>query len=272
MDAHLRIMSAYQANKANFQEAEAAHNAQIDGHAMEAAESYLFGRDKETKIDRGGLLEMHHISDADFVDKYVPSLTKFVNQCLNLPRVREKAVSAADVGIVFFVDFASVGTLSDKQLRNIVTAYRNMQVLAYDVILLGFYPEKPKGYSQFKKTPAEISAQQEKLAQTQEPETDDDLLVDEDAALPDTGGLSRVKKSTRELRAVMSKDRASIDESLCRGDLDKWYHETVTLPLAQNNATIRDARDGFTLLPVQSDRKDFEEVRTELLFLVLSIG
>lgn len=259
MDAHLRIMSAFQANKANFQEAEAAHNGQIEVHARAAAEFYLFGRDKDTKIDRGGVLEMHHVSDADFVDKYVPSLTKFVAQCLNLPRVREKAISAADVGIVFFVDFASVGTLSDKQLRNILTAYRNMQVLAYDVIMLGFYPEKPRGFSQFKKTPAEISAQQEKMTSTaaQEPETDDDLLVDEDAALPDTGGLSRVKKSTRELRAAMSKDRASIDETLCRGDLEKWYHETVSLPLAQNNATVRDARDGFVLFPVQSDGKDW---------------
>ena len=103
---------------------------------------------------------------------------------------------------------------------------------------------------------------QEKLSRPQEPETDDDLLVDEDAALPDTRGLSRVKKSTRELRAAMSKGRASSDETLCRGDLDKWYHETVTLPLAQNNATMRDARDGFVLLPVQSDGKDFAEART----------
>ena len=133
--------------------------------------------------------------------------------------------------------------------------------LAYDYIVLGFYPEKPKGYTQFKKTPAEISAQisaqQEKNSQEPEFDSDDDLLVDDDAALPDTGGLSLVKKSTRELRAAMNKDKASIDETLCRGDLEKWYHESVGLPLEHANGTMRDARDGFVLLPVEFDGKDF---------------
>ena len=66
------------------------------------------------------------------------------------------------------------------------------------------------------------------------------------------------KKSTREQRAAMSKDRASIDEMLCRGDLGKWYSESVGLPLAHQTSTIRDARDGFILLPVESTGKDFE--------------
>ena len=107
-------------------------------------------------------MEMHHISDAEFVEKFLPSLRRFVTQCCSLPRARERAVVDSDVGIVFFCDFASVGTLSDKQLRNILTMYKNAAVLPYDYIMLGFYPEKPKGYSQFKKTPAELSAQQEK--------------------------------------------------------------------------------------------------------------
>ena len=258
VDSYFRIMNAYQANKEAFQEAEAAHSAKIDDNAQQAAEYYLFGRDKETKIDRGGLLEMHHIRDADFVNEFVPGLKRFAAQCCVTPRARERAITEADVGVVFFVDFASVGSMNDAQLRNILTAHRNAQCLPYDSVLLGFYPEKPKGYSQFKKTGQELSAQQEAQGQAPEaePESDDDLLVDEDAALPDTSSSAKVKKSHRELRAGLSKDKASIDEMLCRGDLEKWFHESISLPLAHSNASLRDARDGFVLLPVQASNKD----------------
>jgi hypothetical protein len=80
-------MNAYQANKEAFQEAEAVHSAKSD-NAQKAAEYYLFGRDKETNIDRGGLLEVHHIRDADFVNEFVPGLKRFAAQCCVTPRAK----------------------------------------------------------------------------------------------------------------------------------------------------------------------------------------
>jgi len=255
VDNYVRMNDAYRGNKTSYQEAETAHKQDSDENAKRAMECLFYGKQKDSDVCAGGRFDFQVVPTDDFPSKFVPALNHFIVQCVQSQAAREIAVTDADIGLVLIVDFASVGSLSEMQLKHIKQAQAVLLSGPYDIATVGFYPEKPGSYTQFKRSPAEQLAMQKEVAAapgtTAKPEEDDvDLLTDDLATLPVIPADSQTKKTARELRAKLCLDKANIDAVLGRGDLDAWYYETFSLRIAAHNAALRDARDGFVLLPL----------------------
>ena len=165
-----------------------------------------------------------------------------------------KALTDADVCIVFIADFACVGSMNEIRLKNIVQARSNLLSLPWDACSVIFYPEKARGYSQFQFSPSEKheAAADGVACSGNGDESDPDVLVDDTAVLPAVTVGTKRKKTYRELRALLSRDKADIDSILGRGDLGLWYPEYFSLKTQGNNASHREAREGFVLQSVQA--------------------
>ena len=138
--------------------------------------------------------------------------------------LRAKALTDADVCIVFIADFACVGSMNEIRLKNIVQAHSNLLSLPWGACSVIFYPEKARGYSQFQFSPSEKhAAAADGVARSGNgDESDPDVLVDDTAVLPAVTVGTKRKKTYRELRALLAKDKADIDLVLGRGNLGVW--------------------------------------------------
>ena len=100
-----------------------------------------------------------------------------------------------DSAVILLTDLAVVGSLKHHVLRQVRTVKTNLAASSIDSYGVVFFQEKPRGYSTCILSPTE------KAAQTREVPADDsdaDMLVDDDAILPNVAVSTDVKKTSSE--------------------------------------------------------------------------
>ena len=247
VDRYVKTWNAFQAVKTSFADAEKNHKQKVNDYALKAVEAYVFGKGKESD-GQGGIMDLEHMKTQEFVARYIPHLTDFIRSCMSSHGAQQNAIMDADVCIIFLPDFGQLGSLKTEHLRNVVQVQSNLFGLQFDVVTLCFYPEKARGFSQFQLSLSE----KKELAEAGEVEgdSDADMLTDDAAVLPLVSVDAQVKKTKRELRAALSKDKADIDTALARGNLGVWYPEGFSIAMDSTAASLRAAREGFLLQSV----------------------
>ena len=90
-----------------------------------------------------------------------------------------EALIDADVCVVFIADFASVGSMNEDRLRNIVHVHSETLSLPWDSCTIVCYPETPRGHF-VQHSPSEKHEAADEVARNDHraEESDADVLVD----------------------------------------------------------------------------------------------